>query len=156
REAPPSPQPPVRFAINAPAEAGFLYGVDIPVIAPDGARLVFTGSRRSGGRVLWYQALGGSPAKPLPGTESAVLPFWSPDSRLVAFYSEAEKKLKSVDISAGSVLPLSAAKTGSASGVWLPDGTIIFLDDSILKRVPASGGDAKPVFGADVPAPKMA
>src|SRR5262245_47156620 len=154
-ERPAPPQPPVRFAIHAPAEAGFLYGVDIPVLSPDGGRLVFTASLHTGGRVLWYQPLQALEAKPLPGTENAVLPFWSPDSRSVAFYSEAEKKLKIVNISGGSALAVCAAKSGSASGAWLTDGTIIFFDDPLLMRVPATGGEPKPVFGRDVPATKM-
>jgi Tol biopolymer transport system component len=154
-ERPAPPQPPVRFAIHAPAEAGFLYGVDIPVLSPDGARLVFTASLRTGGRVLWYQPLDALEARPLPGTENAVLPFWSPDSHSVAFYSEADKKLKKVDISGGSALAVCDAKKGSASGAWLPDGTIIFFDDGLLMRVPATGGEPKPVFGRDVPAAKM-
>jgi eukaryotic-like serine/threonine-protein kinase len=155
-ERPAPPQPLVRFAIHAPTESGFLSGVDIPVLSPDGARLVFTASRRTGGRVLWYQPLDALEAKLLPGTENAVLPFWSPDSHSVAFYSEADKKLKKVDISGGSVLTVCAAKNGSASGAWLPDGTIIFFDDGLLMRVPATGGEPKPVFGRDVPAAKMA
>src|SRR5207247_929708 len=89
-ERPAPPQPPVRFAIHAPAEAKFLSGVDIPVLSPDGGRLVFTASFRTGGRALWYQPLDALEAKPLPGTENAVLPFWSPDSHSVAFYSEAD------------------------------------------------------------------
>jgi Tol biopolymer transport system component len=155
-ERPAPPQPPVRFAIHAPAESGFLAGVDIPVLSPDGGRLVFTASLRTGGRVLWYQPLDALEAKPLPGTENAVLPFWSPDSRSVAFYSEGDKKLKKVDISGGSALPVCATKGGSASGAWLPDGAIIFFDEGLLMRVPAAGGEPKPVFGRDVPAPKMA
>ncbi len=155
-ERPAPPQPPVRFAIHAPPQAGFVYGVDIPVLSPDGARMVFTASLHAGSRVLWYQPLDALEAKPIPGTESALLPFWSPDSHSVAFYSEADKKLKKVDLSDGSPLALCAAKNGSASGAWLPDGTIIFFDDGLLMRVPATGGDPKPVFGHDVPAAKMA
>ena len=155
-ERPAPPQPPVRFTVHAPAESGFVSGIDIPVLSPDGARLVFTASRRTGGRVLWYQPLDTLEAKPLPGTESPVLPFWSPDSHSVAFYSEADRKLKKVDVSGGSALALCAVKNGSASGAWLPDGTIIFFDDGMLMRVRATGGEPKPVFGRDVPSPKMA
>jgi Tol biopolymer transport system component len=155
-ERPAPPQPPVRFAIHAPAEAGFLYGVDIPVLSPDGGQLVFTASRRAGGRVLWHQPLDTLEAKPLPGTENAVLPFWSPDSRSVAFYSEADKKLKKVDVSGGSALAVCAAGNGSASGAWLTDGSIIFFNDGKLMRVPSKGGEPKPVFSPDVPTPKMA
>lgn len=156
RERPAPSQPPVRFAVHSPAEAGFLYGVDIPVVSPDGARLVFTAGLRTGSRVLWYQPLDTLEAKPVAGTESAILPFWSPDSCSVAFYSESEKKLKKVDAAGGSPVTICAANLGSASGAWLRDGSIIFYDDGLLMRVPAAGGDPKPVFGRDVPAPKMA
>jgi Tol biopolymer transport system component len=154
-ERPAPAEPPVRFAIHAPADAGFLSSVDVPVLSPDGARLVFTGGRRSGGRALWYQPLDMLEAKALPGTENAVLPFWSPDSRSVAFYSEADKKLKRVDVAGGPVLTLCAARTGSASGAWLPDGSILFYDEGKVMRVSAMGGEPKPVFKPDMPAPKM-
>jgi hypothetical protein len=118
--------------------------------------LVFTASRRAGVRVLWHQPLDSLEAKPLPGTESAVLPFWSPDSRSVAFYSEVDKKLKKVDLSGGPAVTLCPARNGSASGAWLANGSLIFYDDTKLMRVPATGGEPKPLFGPDVPAPKMA
>ena len=155
-ERPAPPQPAVKFAIHAPAEAGFYLGVDTPVLSPDGTRLVFTAGRRAGVRMLWHQPLDSLEAKPLPGTESAVLPFWSPDSRSVAFYSEVDKKLKKVDVSGGPAVILCPAKNGSASGAWLANGSLIFYDDSKLMRVPATGGEPKPLFGPDVPAPKMA
>jgi Tol biopolymer transport system component len=155
-ERPAPAQPPVRFSIHAPAEAGFLSGIDIPVLSPDGSQLVFSGSRRTGPRLLWRQLLDTLEAKALPGTENAVLPFWSPDGRSVAFYVEAEKKLKKIDLAGGSALTVCAARAGSASGAWLADGSIIFYEDSKLMRAPAAGGEPKPIFKPDVPAPKMA
>jgi Tol biopolymer transport system component len=155
RERPAPPQPAVRFSIQAPEAVGYLFGFDIPVLSPDGGHLVFTASRRAGGRLLWYQSLESQEAKPLPGTENAALPFWSPDNRSVAFYSEAEKKLKRVDVSGGPAVTVSAARGGSASGAWLPDNSIIFFDEGKLVRVPATGGESKPLFGPDLPAPKM-
>ena len=41
----------------------------------------------------------GVEAKPLAGTESAVLPFWSPDSRFVVF--SASRKIRKADIGKG-------------------------------------------------------
>jgi len=155
-ERPAPPQPAVKFAIHAAPEAAFYSGGDTPVLSPDGTRLVFTASRRAGVRMLWHQPLDSLEAKPLPGTESAVLPFWSPDSRSVAFYSETEKKLKKVDLSGGPAVTLCPAKSGSASGTWLANGSLIFYDDNKLMLVPATGGEPKPLFGPDVPSPKMA
>lgn len=155
-EGPPAPQSAVRFAIDAPADAGFISGVDTPVLSPNGERMVFTGSRADGVRALWYRPLDALEAKQMAGTESAVLPFWSPDSRSVAFYSESDRKLKRVDVDSGAVLPLCAISPNSGSGAWLADGWILYYDESKLKRVASTGGSPQAVFANDVPAPKMA
>jgi Tol biopolymer transport system component/predicted Ser/Thr protein kinase len=155
-ERPAPPQPAAKFAIHAPAEVGFYLGVDTPVLSPDGTRLVFTAARRAGVRMLWHQPLDSLEAKALPGTESALLPFWSPDSRSVAFYSEVDKKLKRVDVSGGPAVTVCPARNGNASGAWLENGSLIFYDDTKLMHVPATGGEPKALFGPDVPAPKMA
>ena len=55
-----------------------------------------------------------------------------------------------------SALTLCPAKNGTASGAWLANGSLIYYDDTKLMRVPATGGEPKPLFGPDVPAPKMA
>jgi hypothetical protein len=39
-------------------------------------------------------------ARPLAGTEGAILPFWSPDSRFVAYF--AEGKLRKIAVDGGS------------------------------------------------------
>lgn len=156
RSSPSPSRPAVKFSIHAPREAASHLGIDSPVLSPDGTRLVFTAARHTGVRVLWHQPLDSLEATPLPGTESAVLPFWSPDSRSVAFYSESDKKLKKVDVSGGPAEILCPAKSGSASGAWLANGSILFYEDNKLMRVPAAGGEAKPLFGPDAPASKMA
>ncbi|MBI1790820.1 MAG: PD40 domain-containing protein [Acidobacteria bacterium] len=46
--------------------------------------------------MLWVRPLGSLTAQTLPGTEDAFFPFWSPDSRSIAFF--AQGKLKRVDI----------------------------------------------------------
>jgi Tol biopolymer transport system component/predicted Ser/Thr protein kinase len=154
-ERPAPPRLGVRFAIHSPADAVFFQGTDTPILSPDGTRLIFTASRRTGVRVLWHQPLDSMEAKPLPGTENALLPFWSPDSRSVAFYSETDKKLRKVDLSGGPAVTLCAVQNGSASGAWLANGSLIFYDDGKLMRIASTGGEPKPLLGADIPAPKM-
>src|SRR5262249_55456712 len=83
------------------------------------------------------------------GTEGATTPFWSPDSRSIAFF--AEGKLKRLDIGGGSPQTLSSdliTRSGlnTRGGTWGSDGTIVFAPGSTspLYRVPATGGDAVP------------
>ena len=58
-------------------------------------------------------------ARPLAGTEGASFPFWSPDSRSIAFF--AGGKLKKVDTMGGAPEVLCDA-AGGRGGAWSPDG----------------------------------
>ena len=80
---------------------------------PDGQHLVFT-ARLQGKRQLWMRSLDGT-VQPLADTEGATFPFWSPDSRRVAFFSGG--KLKKVDVAGGPVTVLSDAYSVSR-GAW--------------------------------------
>ena len=64
-------------------------------------------------------------ARPLAGTEGASFPFWSPDSRSIAFF--AGGKLKKVDTLGGAPEVLCNA-AGGRGGAWSPDGTILFSE----------------------------
>ena len=78
-------------------------------------------------------------AQPLPGTEGASYPFWSPDSRAIGFV--AEGKLKRIDIGGGQPQTLANA-AGSRGGTWSRDDVILFgVTAAGLRRVPASGGE---------------
>jgi predicted Ser/Thr protein kinase len=89
---------PVRFQV-APPEKVTLGWNDTPVVSPDGRRFVFTGTNANGNSQLWIRALDSPAIQPLAGTEGASLPFWSPDSRFVAFFSQG--KLKKIEASGG-------------------------------------------------------
>jgi len=79
----------------------------------------------------------------LAGTEGADAPFWSPDSRFLAFH--AGSKLKKMEIGGGPPQTLCDAP-GAAIGDWSRDGLILFADrQGRLFRVPAAGGSAAPV-----------
>jgi Tol biopolymer transport system component len=78
-------------------------------------------------------------AQALPGTEDARRPFWSPDSRYLAFI--AGGKLKKVPVSGGPPITICDAPNG-ADGTWGRGGVILYdggPNDPIL-RVSASGG----------------
>lgn len=98
--------------------------------------------------MLWVRPLNILTAQPLVGTEGAAFPFWSPDSRFVAFL--AQGKLKKVEVAGGSSVTLCDAAFG-ATGAWSPDDVILFTPrgESSLYRVSASGGTASPVTTLD-------
>src|SRR5262249_15643825 len=66
-------------------------------ISPDGKTLTFVASRPDGRTSLWIRPLDSLVAQELPGTQDAVWPFWSPDSRFIAFF--ASGKLKKISVS---------------------------------------------------------
>jgi serine/threonine protein kinase/Tol biopolymer transport system component len=133
---------------NTPDNARFTFDVEGPsqasvgaplqfALSPDGAHLVsVVGSDR--GSVLWLRALETQAAQTLPGTEGAANPFWSPDSRFIAFF--ADGKLKTVDLF-GSPAQSVCDAPRSAGGTWNRDGVIVFSPNrGSLLQVPATGG----------------
>jgi serine/threonine protein kinase len=109
-------------------------------ISPDGKQMVFAGT--SQGRIqLWLRPLASVSAQPLPGTEGASLPFWSPDNRSIGFF--ADRQLKRIDVDSQSVRSLSPVGA-FGGGSWSRDGVILFSPNAPLPifRVPAAGGEA--------------
>jgi Tol biopolymer transport system component len=138
----------IRLGVLADAKNS-IFGYALAV-SPDGRYVAFTASGESG-QVLWMRALDELSAKPLSGTEGAVQPFWSPDSKSIAFFANA--KLKRVDLAGGTPQTLSDA-VSPAGGTWGVDGTILFVSQSGsgIMRIPASGGS--PVLMRRPTAPK--
>ena len=137
----PVPPPVVRFNIPIPGE---LATAGPSAVSPDGRMVAFDASDASGRRRLWIRALDAVEARIVPGTEGAGRPFWSADSRYLAFF--AEGKLRKVAVSGGPAQTICDAPQGS-DGTWGPDGTILFdgaANDPIWK-VSAAGGVAEPL-----------
>ena len=135
----PAPQPVVRFLIPTPDG---LNTAGPPAVSPDGRTIAFDAADASGKRQIWIRPVDTVDARPLPGTEGALRPIWSPDSRFVAF--GAEGKLRKVPIAGGPVQTICDAKT-AADGTWNADGVILFDGQGAdpISRVDASGGVAK-------------
>ena len=143
RQAAGDPAPEMRVEITTPQTNNPLS----LALSPDGRHLVFAASGDDGQSQLWLRSLNAVSARPLAGTEGATFPFWSPDSRFVAFF--AENRLKRLDIAGGPALTITDAPLGRG-GTWNSDGVILFASFSQqgngLLRVTASGGEATTVL----------
>ena len=85
-----------RLTILPPENTTLTIG-ESPVLSPDGRQIVFSTTDASGGRLLRVRALDALESRLLSGTEGASLPFWSPDSRFVAFFSGGSLKKVGID-----------------------------------------------------------
>ena len=121
--APSNESRPMRFTIPAPEKSSFAGSM---ALSPDGRKLVFVAT--SGGTAsLWLRSLDSPSPQSLPGTESAASPFWSPDSRWIAFF--AQGKLKKIESSDGLAKTLCDA-ADSRGGTWNRDDLILFSPSS--------------------------
>ncbi len=138
----PLPQPALNATLLPPenTEFDFTGANALPALSPDGTRIVF-GARQKGGRTqLWVRRLDSQTSQPLPGTENAAVPFWSPDSRWVAFGQD--NKLKKIDIQGGPAVPIADVSGAFRGGTWNAEGVILLSTNTPgpILRVPASGG----------------
>ena len=151
RPQPPAPAEAVRFTLlpspgttitgNGPNRTMFS-------ISPDGRYVAFVADDTGAStRSLWVRAMGSLSAQKLDKTEAASEPFWSPDSKNIAFF--ADGKLKRVAVSGGS--PINICDSASTEGgTWLQqagsegqsEGVILFSpgNGAGIFRVPAGGG----------------
>ncbi len=133
REAPP-PQQTLRATIAAPESSP----ASMFAISPDGRYLVIATENEKG--PLWLRAMNSLQATRVPFTEDAIYPFWSPDSRFIAFF--AQGKLKKVALSGGPAQSLCDVPS-SRGGSWSRDNMIVFSPNNSgisIQRVSASGG----------------
>jgi eukaryotic-like serine/threonine-protein kinase len=145
RRTPPAERPAVRFTIGPPENGSFSSAPNLLTISPDGTKLAFVGADASGKQQLWVRALDSPTAQPLSGTDNPAQPFWSADSRFVAF--SADRKLKKIAVSGGPSLTLADE---GGMGTWSGQDVILFnCISGIICRVSAGGGASAPVTMLD-------
>jgi eukaryotic-like serine/threonine-protein kinase len=135
---------PVRFSVNPPEKTVFSGppNLTVPVpqfaLSPDGRSMVFVANSSGADPVIWMRNIDQVTARPLPGTEHAQSPFWSPDGRWLGFF--AEGKLKKIPVAGGPVQVLTDV-ADAFGGSWGADGSIIFGKlSSAIFRVSSGGG----------------
>jgi serine/threonine protein kinase len=140
---------PTRFVVPSPPGTTIGIGENRTRIAisPDGRRLAMVAARE-GTTQIWVRSLDSVTSEPVPGTEGAVSPFWSPDSQFLAFFSPADGELKKIAVAGGPALTICAAQVETAP-VWGPGGTILFAQREGIFRVAAEGGAPSRVTQVD-------
>ena len=115
RTTPVVPQTAVRTVVTLPPDTTVALSRGSAVaLSPDGKTLVFAGNTH--GKVqLYLRPLDRFESQPLPGTDDAASPFFSPDGRWVGFF--ADGKLKKVSLDGGAPVPVTEAFTPRGE-VW--------------------------------------
>ncbi len=133
----------MRFSVSPPDNWSLLstgITTTAPVaVSPDGRRIAFLARSADGRSLLWVRSLDTLTGQALEGTEGALRPFWSPDSRFLGFFGGG--KLKKIEISGGPAITLCDVPDGFG-GTWGRDGVIVYTPTvgSALLKVSASGG----------------
>jgi len=107
-------------------------------VSPNGQWIAFAASTSTGSSALYLRHLGSTTPQLLAGSEGGINPFWSPDSRYLAF--AAGDRLSKIAISGGPATVICAAP-GMAGGTWNSEGTIMFSSLGLLQRVSSAGGE---------------
>ena len=147
RSKPAAPAETLRFQIPASDKSSFNIYLSL---SPDGRKLAYVANGADGQSHLWIRNMDSLESRSLPGTEGAVSPFWSPDSRFIAF--GVGNKLKRIDASGGPVQTVCELQVPPGVGFWGQDGFMIVGNRGNgpgLWRVSASGGSASLITKVD-------
>jgi serine/threonine protein kinase/Tol biopolymer transport system component len=108
-------------------------------ISPDGSQIVFVGAVAGKPQQLYLRPFDQQVGTPVPGTENATQPFFSPDGQSVGFF--AQGKMRKASLHGGPAVLLSEAPVPHGAS-WAGDDTIIYAPNfgSGLQRISAAGG----------------
>ncbi len=134
----------LRSSINLPPRTVLDVFNTALALSPDGQKLIYAATGSDGRKGLWVRALDGFDVQLLTGTEGAICPFWSPDSKFIGFF--ADHKLKKMPAGGGAVQTICEAQDGRGAS-WSAGDVILFAPAPFggLWRVAATGGTATPV-----------
>jgi eukaryotic-like serine/threonine-protein kinase len=134
-----------RFTITLPSGqqlAGLNNGPAV-ALSPDGTHLAYV-ARQGGLQQLYLRAMDSLEANPIPGTEGAVNPFFSPDGLYLGFFGGG--KLKKVSVNGGAAVTLADASNPCGAD-WGGQGIIAFAPtaNGTIEQVPDTGGALQPL-----------
>ena len=146
-ESPETDVPLLKFSLPVTGES--LERTALPAISPDGRHVVFSKNGH-----LWVRSLDALDARPLAGTAGAQFPFWSPDSREVAYLTANAIWRAAIDGSPPVQITTYRFQKGGRTpgGVWRADGTLVFAPaatGSGLLSVSAQAGEFTEFYARD-------
>ncbi|HVS02316.1 MAG TPA: protein kinase, partial [Thermoanaerobaculia bacterium] len=133
---------PSRWTVDASAQGQLDLGgrLDPLALSPDGRTLAYVVRDTRGETHLYLRDFAALDARPVPGSEGASNPFFSPDGRWLAFF--ASDRLKKAPVGGGAPVDLADAPLDNLGATWGEHGTIVFASySSGLWQVADSGGE---------------
>ncbi|MGC2332103.1 MAG: protein kinase [Candidatus Acidiferrales bacterium] len=142
----PSPAAPVVRAVLTLPAGQRLAGLDAPALAlsADGSELAYVATTQgSASPQIFLRSMDSTDVRPIPGTEGAANPFFSPDGQWLGFF--ADRKLKKISVSGGAAQALADVSIPLGAS-WSSQGTIAFANFFAgFLEVPDAGGTTKPM-----------
>ncbi len=116
-------------------------------VSPDGRTVVYR-ARRGGMPMLFRRQIDRLESEPIPGTDGATGPFFSPDGRWLGF--DGGGVIKRVSLAGGSPVVVADAP-GGVTAAWAADDRIVFATNTgrVLQRVASSGGTPEAISTLD-------
>jgi len=123
-------------------------------LSPDGRTLVFVSRSPGGAPQLYLRRSDDVAIEPVPGTQNASEPAFSPDGDWIAFVDGFE--LKRVPAQGGNPVLITTLLPILSAPAWRPDGSILFAGQGGLYQVPFDGGQpdhilTTPLFSSRLP-----
>ncbi|HEX4914782.1 MAG TPA: hypothetical protein VFV51_12535, partial [Vicinamibacterales bacterium] len=142
----PPPRPlPITFHVDSAGDTRFSQRLTtFLAVSPDGRQLAYVARGSGPNESLWIHSFETGEARAIPNSQDAGMPFWSPDSRAIAF--RLGGGLRRVDLSASAAQTL--CECPGSGGSWNRDGVILFANGEI-KSVPATGGEPRAITTID-------
>jgi serine/threonine-protein kinase len=138
----PAPDLPMRTSVITPEtklapEAMWHHAL---AISPDGKRIAYVEEGVDRRKRIYLREIDEFKARPLPGTEGALSPFFSPDGEWIGYADHFQRKLKKVSVKGGQPVVLTECLQ-FRGGTWANDDTIVFTPvvPGGLWRISASG-----------------
>ncbi len=125
-------------------------------LSPDGSKFVYAGQGPEGTQLFLLDRSQIDPV-PLPGTDGAIIPFFSPDGEQVGFNVLGNTALRAVALNGAPPVTIADSGLGADGATWSADGYVYF--DGLtgggttgLVRVAATGGVLEQVTAVDTAA----